>query len=355
MIKLNMRSSANAVKSQGVGSCYDEQVALVKEGLEPRFAVSENKIGRFDLVHYHTVNLGYFLERLLSRRHTVGIGYVHFLPATLDESLNLPGPFRKLFYKYLLTFYNSMDYLVTVNPFFVQRIAEYGITRPKVTCIPNFVASKYFHPMNREETVPVRQRFGLAPDDFVVLGVGQLQTRKGIFDFVETAKRLPHVQFVWAGGFSFGKMSDGYDEIKALMKGLPDNVRFIGIVDRLDMPGIYNMADVMFLPSFDELFPMAILEALCCKKPVLVRDIPLYENVLHGCCVTGKTVEGFAAAIVELARDADTYAYWQDRAWECHQIYSEENALKQWESFYLGAYGELSARRMSLRTGKAEL
>jgi 1,2-diacylglycerol-3-alpha-glucose alpha-1,2-galactosyltransferase len=92
-----MRSSANSIKSQGVGSCYNEQVGLVKEGLTD-FAVSENKKGSFDLVHYHTVNLGYYFERMLTRHKTVGIGYVHFLPETLDESLKLPKPARAIFY-----------------------------------------------------------------------------------------------------------------------------------------------------------------------------------------------------------------------------------------------------------------
>ena len=83
-------------------------------------------------------------------------------------------------------------------------------------------------------------------------------------DFIEAAKKMPDCMFIWAGGFSFGRISDGYEEIKKMMKHLPSNVRFLGIVDREKMNEIYNMADVMFLPSYEELFPMTILESMNC-------------------------------------------------------------------------------------------
>lgn len=347
MIRINMRSSANVIKSQGVCSCYEEQVALIKHNACNEFNITENKHGYFDIVHYHTVNPEYFIERMLNRKKTAGIGYVHFLPNTLDESLKLPKLFRKVFYKYLLSFYNSMDYLVTVNPYFINQIKTYGITRPEVLCIPNFVSEKMFFPLSEQKSRETRKNLCIPEDKFVVIAVGQLQTRKGVFDFVETAKILPNVEFIWAGGFSFGKISDGYDEIKNLMKSKPENVRFLGVVDREQMPYLYNMADIMFLPSFDELFPMAVLEALCCKKPVLVRDIPLYDDILYNYCMRGRNANEFAALISKVEKDEAEYGLWCEKAWECHQLYSEEKALKQWEDLYISAYIGLKAKKES--------
>lgn len=334
MPTINMRSSANLIKGQGVGSCYTEQVNLVKKGLLPDFIVTENKRGKFDIVHYHTVNFEYFIERLFNRRHTQGVGYVHFLPATLEESLKLPWLFRKIFYKYVLAFYNSMDYLVTVNPYFIEKIKEHGVTRPKVCCIPNFVSSEKFHPISQNQLIDIRKKYGFTEEQFIVLGVGQLQTRKGVFDFIETAKLLPSIQFVWAGGFSFGKITEGYDEIRKIVKNPPRNVKFLGIVEREEMPDIYNMSNLMFLPSFEELFPMAILEAFCCKKPVLLRDVPLYEEILSDSYIKGKNPKEFAEQIANISSNEEDYANWCEKAWECHLRYTEEKALEQWDQFY---------------------
>lgn len=340
MITINMRSVANSVKGQGVGSCYEEQVNLVKKKLSAEFKVTENGKGRFDIVHYHTVNPNYFIERIITRRKTIGVGYVHFLPATLDDSIKLPYLFRKVFYWYLLKFYNSMDYLVTVNPFFIDQIREHGINHPKVSCIYNFVSTEHFHPVSLEEKRKIRKHLGIDEDAFVVLGVGQLQTRKGVFDFVETAKRLPDVHFAWAGGFSFGVINEGFQEIKEIKENPPDNVSFLGIIEREEMPLVYQMADLMFLPSFDELFPMSILEALCCKLPVLVRDIPLYEQILFDYCLKGKSVDDFVAAVSSLKDSQETYRQWREKSWQCHMMYTEEKAAENWKEYYTKIYEE---------------
>ena len=332
-----MRSAAHTVKGQGVGACYEEQVNLVKTGLSSEFEVSENKRGKFDIVHYHTINLSYFIEHFFANKQTIGIGYVHFLPDTLETSIQLPKFLKKIFYRYVLTFYNSMDYLVTVNPYVIKKVQDLGITKPKVSCIPNFVSSKSFYPMSMNSIMEKKKEWGIATDKFVVLGVGQLQRRKGIFDFIETAKKLPNIEFLWAGGFSFGKISDGYDQIKKLIDHPPQNVTFLNIIDRSDMPTLYNMCDIMFLPSFEELFPMAILEALCCKKPVLLRDVPLYQDILFDYYLKGNSVEEFVKVLSEVKKDEELYLQWCEKSWKCHHFYLEESALKQWESFYMRA------------------
>ena len=49
---------------------------------------------------------------------------------------------------------------------------------------------------------------------------------------------------------------------------------------RDEMNDIYNICDLMFLPSYNELFPMSILEALALKIPVLLRNLDLYHAIL---------------------------------------------------------------------------
>lgn len=55
---------------------------------------------------------------------------------------------------------------------------------------------------------------GIAQQRFVVVGSGQIQERKGVFDFIQLAEQNPDVQFIWAGGFSFGRITDGYAALK---------------------------------------------------------------------------------------------------------------------------------------------
>ena len=136
---------------------------------------------------------------------------------------------------------------------------------------------------------------------------------------------MPDCQFVWAGGFSFGKISEGYEEIRALMKNLPSNVKFLGLVDREKMNEVYNMADVMFLPSYEELFPMTILESMNCALPVLVRDLPEYRPILFDHALTGRNTEEFVR----------THA-----SYEGHERYSRTAVGNQWKAFYEKVFRE---------------
>lgn len=331
---INMLSSATSVAGQGVGSAYLEQVDLVTKGLSKDFSVVINQMRLADVTHYHTIDLKFFLSRFLMTRKGVSVGYVHMLPETVEQSLQLPKWVKKIFFWYMIRFYNSMDYLVTVNPYFIDELAKCGIAKEKVTYIPNFVSEEQFFKKSESEKIQLRQVYGINQESFTVVCVGQLQRRKGIFDFVEMAKRLPEVQFVWAGGFSFGKISDGYDDIKKIVDNPPHNIKFLGIVDREKMNDVYNLADVMLLPSFEELFPMSILEAMCTHVPVLLRDIDIYHNILFDFYQKASDVDGFVAEITRLKEDDQYYQAAQSNAKRGNAFYTRENVLAMWQNFY---------------------
>lgn len=332
---INMFSQADSIKGQGVGSAFLEQLELVKNGLSDIFEITVNKTYKADIVHYHTLNIPYYLSIPLAKRYGTTVCYVHFLPETVKNSLNLPPAARKSFNGYMLSFYKHVDHLVTVNPYFIDRLEEYGVDRKKVTYIPNFVSETEFFPVSVDEKALLREKYGIDKTRFTVLGVGQLQTRKGIFDFFECAEKMPDVQFIWAGGFSFGIITEGYEKIKKVMENPPANLKFLGIVDRERMNEVYNISDLMFLPSFEELFPMTTLEAMNCGIPVLLRDIPIYNNILFDYYEKELSVDGFIKTIEKLINDKDYYGRARANSWKGHLFYNREHVLQMWEEFYL--------------------
>ena len=66
------------------------------------------------------------------------------------------------------------------------------------------------------------------------------------------------------------------------------------------MNEIYNMADVMFLPSYEELFPMTILESMNCAVPVLVRNLPIYDPILFDYALRGDGMDAFVSTLKQL-------------------------------------------------------
>ena len=336
--KIDMLSKASKVKGQGVLSAYEEQVSLVKNNLNDLYEVYINKLKFADIMHYHTINLEFFLTLPLAKIKSSTVGYVHFLPETLETSIRLPKFAKFCFYKYVISFYKSMDYLITVNPYFIDKLVDYGIDRKKITYIPNYVSSKRFYKFDKTSKNNIRKKYNIGTDKFVVLCVGQLQKRKGVSDFIEIARSMPDVEFVWAGGFSFKKISNGYKEIKNMLKDVPSNLKFIGIIPREEMNEIYNMSDVMFLPSYDELFPMTVLESANCKLPIILRDIELYKGILDGYYLKGSNNEEFKKEILKLKNDEVYYNKASKMALECSKYYSEENVSKMWRAYYNRIY-----------------
>lgn len=329
-ISINMLSMADKVDGQGVGSAFLEQVELVKSS--NLFDVVINSLEKTDIIHSHTIEPINYLKMKLNKG--VNVAYCHFLPHTLDGSIKLPKIAFDTFKKYVVSFYKSADYLVVVNPIFINDLVELGINKDNIKYIPNYVSKENFYKKSKKEINDIRKKLNINKDAFVVLGVGQVQTRKGVWDFIEVAKKLPNIEFVWCGGFSFGKITDGYEELKEIYDNPPKNVKFLGIVPREEMNDMYNMSDLLFMPSYNELFPMSILEAVNSNKPLVLRNLDLYHDILFDKYVMCNNNKEFINSIKKLNEDKSFYNNECKNSKYISEFYSKENILKIWEDFY---------------------
>lgn len=325
-IRLRIFSKATTVPGQGVGAAYLEQLNLIRRS--KRIKILKPQEANPDLVHIHTINFRYWLAMLF-----IGIPkvvYVHFLPSTLASSLKLPKVIFGILKWYLKIFYKTASRLVVVNPIFIEPLVKMGVKRERITFIPNYVDEKNF--LMKDSVTHLKATLNFKR--FTVLGVGQVQHRKGVIDFVEVAKKLPNIDFVWAGGFSFKSITAGYKELKEVMDNPPSNVRFLGIVPREKMNELYHACDVFFLPSFDELMPMSVLEAAVCNKPILLRDLELYQPVFFNHYLSAHNVDGFVKIIKQLSEDKILYQQsLANPAW-LKNYYRKEAILKLWENYY---------------------
>lgn len=333
MIKITMFSAAETVPGQGVGSAYRELVNLLEAKFPNEFPLTFNKYSRADISHYHTINPTFFISTFLPGRGRK-IGYVHFLPETLEDSIKLPQPIKSMFYWYVMTFYKRMDHIVVVNPTFIDKLVALGVKREKVTYIPNFVSKDTFYPLPDEERIKWRQKIGFTADQYIILGVGQVQERKGVWDFIKLAEQNPQWQFVWTGGFSFGAMTAGYEELKRVVDNPPENLTFTGIVDRSEMNAYYNMADVFLLPSYTELFPMSALEAFSTGTPTVLRDLDLYKAIIEGYYLPATDRDGMQQALKQIEQDAGLKTELSNNALAASERYSADNVAKIWQKFY---------------------
>ena len=336
-IHLDILSHADMAEAQGVLSVYREQTRILEKYGKDDFDLSYNKLfGKYDLYHIHSVNPSFYFFTLKKRKPT--IVFVHFLPDTLDGSVKLPKFAFKAFKWYVTSFYKKAKEIVVVNPSFKKELVRFGIDEKKITYIPNFVSHNSFFEKTPEERIALKKEYGLPLDKKTVIAVGQVQTRKGVLDFIRTAEKCPNLNFVWAGGFSFKGITDGYKELKAEMEKERPNLKFLGIQPREKMNDLYNASDIFFLPSFNELFPMALLEACNSGLPYLVRDLDLYKDILLGDYLRASDLEGFASLLNKLGTDEAFYQNAKTYSKEIADTYTEEKNYLLWKDFYTKVY-----------------
>ncbi len=183
----------------------------------------------------------------------------------------------------------------------------------KVMVLPNCVDTERFdsgkYQSQREE---IRSRFGIEPDETVILYSGRLLREKGIVELVEafSALKEPKVKLMIVGSSWYGTDAGTpfVEELRRLTEPVANRILFTGFVPYENMPAYYAAADICTLPSYMEASPLSVLEALACGRPIVVSDaggIP--ENVTEACAVTVSRgpdmVPGLTRAFALLAGD----------------------------------------------------
>lgn len=153
----------------------------------------------------------------------------------------------------------------------------------------------------------LREQLGLPASSLVVLAVGYGDARKAPDLFVELARRtiasFPDAVFVWVGAFD-GIFEPRIREAIAVA-GLTDRVVLTGFQE--DTALFYAGADVFVLPSREDPYPTAILEALHAGLPVAAfAGVGGFDALLkRGCGVLAPAFDTamLADAIIELLGD----------------------------------------------------
>ena len=241
----------------------------------------------FDLVHAHTFGS----LALSQKRKTTSIISAHSTPSINKGNIILGD--KNFWKKVYSKIYNGFDYVFAVSKTSVKELKEIGIKKP-IYVLENGVNRSFFQ-YNEKKGRFFRETYGFSKNDFVVLNVAQITPRKGVYDFIEVAKRNPDIKFLWIGGFPYFIGSSDFLRLKTMIKHLPTNIKFTGFVE--DIIGAYSGSDLLFTPSYRETFGLTIIEASACHLPVLARRIEVFEDLFNTNIYFGENVEEFSQTI----------------------------------------------------------
>ena len=224
--------------------------------------------------------------------------------------------------------------IVAVSEDVRQRLLKSGVKANKISMIRNGIDLR---PFDRASAV-VRHELGW--DEYQIVGlVGRLSVEKGVDIFLDAAARVlahcPDTKFVVAG--------DGPDraELDTLIDKLNirDHVRMLGRCD--DMPALYASLDIMVSASRQEGLPIAILEGMASRLPLVATAVGEVPTVIQdgrtGVLVRAEDPESLAAAIIELLQEP---AKREQLGSAARQLVEDEFSAERMTADYLRVYDE---------------
>lgn len=290
--------AADLVAKSGFKTAYEQHLKALRSVGVP---VTDDPDDVYDVLHLHFFGPKSLLY--LKRARRLGLPVVvhaHSMGAhDFEDSFTLFNSIAPLYEKYLYYFYESSDAVFTCSQYAREQLQAQGITKP-IYVISNAVDRERFR-FRKEQRPAYRARLGLK--NFTVFSAGNVIPRKGVLDFIEVARQLPEVDFVWFGHL-WPKLLTFYPEMHKAIKHRPPNLKMAGFVE--DTPAAFSAGDLFFLPSFRENQPMVLLEAASLGRPLVVRDIPEYRGwLIDGVNArTGTSVEEFVQIISKLAQNS---------------------------------------------------
>ncbi|MCJ7785908.1 MAG: glycosyltransferase family 4 protein [Desulfobacterales bacterium] len=195
------------------------------------------------------------------------------------------------------------DRIVAVSNEVKRDMLMYKIPEKKIRVIDNGIAIERFEKL--VETKSMKNQLGFEEKIRIIGTIGNLGTEKGHIYLLEAAKQILDVvkdlKFLIIGD---GRLRKPLEE-KSEELGIKKHVIFTG--QRKDIPELLMAMDIFVLPSIKEGLPIALLEAMAAKRPVIATRVGAIPKVIEnrdiGVLVEPKDIKGLRDAIMNLLND----------------------------------------------------
>jgi glycosyltransferase involved in cell wall biosynthesis len=269
---------------------------------------NEVRSGRYDVIWVHGHNHAANLIAVVAAK-AAG------LPVMMrgDTHLGLPRyGIKSILHRPLVgILYRFCDRLLAVGSANAAFYRAMGVPRHKICLIPYAVDNERFIQaanLTDVEKAEVRKRYNLPLDRPAVLYAAKFTRRKRPDDLLEAARRLKvetdrAYTLVMAGSGELERQLRAFCAEHELK-----NVVFTGFINQSELPRLYGASDVFVLPAENEPWGLAVNEAMCAGRPVIVsREVgcvpDLVQDGVNGYTPAAGDVEGLVCALRRLIED----------------------------------------------------
>jgi 1,2-diacylglycerol 3-alpha-glucosyltransferase len=231
---------------------------------------------RPSIVHAHSPFVTGWLALRTARRYGVPLvftyhtrleDYAHYVPFETRAT-------KRVVLSLLRTYANAADAVIVPTRAMETHLRSLGVTA-RIEIVPSGIDVELFASGRRR--ADVRARFGVAPDERMVLCVGRLAREKNLELAIETMAAMPL-------GTRLVVIGDGPHRVAlraaAMHAGVSDRIHFALELPRAELPDAYASADAFLFTSTSETQGLVLAEALAAGLPVVAVDAAQTREVL---------------------------------------------------------------------------
>ncbi len=231
-----------------------------------------------DILHVHILSYHSWLATLT--------GFHPMIVSAWGTDIYIEAKTMKKNRKWVLKTIDEADLITTTSKTLKKQIIDNFEIDPKK--VNNFYwgqdLNTYKHGYE-SEVQDLRKRYGLRPDNFIVLSSRNMKPSYGIHYIIRTIplviKKRKNVKFIFLRGYGIDKY---VEELKELIKELNIEKYVIFIPEFLNdqhLAALNNLADVVIsLPDSDQLSG-AVKEAIACGDIPIVQDLEVYHELIE--------------------------------------------------------------------------
>ena len=288
------------------------------------------KYENLDILHVHYAiphaAVAYMAKQILLS-HDINIPVVTTLHGT---DITLVGS-NKSFFPVAEFSINSSDGVTTVSKQLKRKTEETFNVEKEIRVIYNFIDFARFRKTNKDHF-----KKAIAPNgEKIMVHVSNFRKVKRVEDvihvFEKVNAKLPCKLMLIGDGPEREKMEELCRKL-----GLCSEIRFLGKQDAVEE--LLAVSDIFVLPSANESFGLAALEAMACEVPVVSSNIGGLPEVN----IDGKTgylcnvgdIDTMAARALEILEDPEKHQKFRDAAFQHAKTFDIENILPVYEDYY---------------------
>ena len=150
--------------------------------------------------------------------------------------------------------------------------------------------------------------------------------------------------------YAFKRYYDEYPNSQLILAGdgechyaLKELSKELGIDDKVDFPGsvtnpekYYAVADIYVQSSHREGMPLAVLEAMSAKLPIISTDVGGMRDIVqaNGILIADNDIDALYQAMKTVANNKEQYKKMQEESFKMVQKYSAEVMAKSYKEIY---------------------